>query len=67
MNDETKRIDEVALEEEIPVKRSGRKPKNALAAQETTATKAQSDNEERENIDYDYLLKVLDDAKRKIL
>ena len=66
MNDETKRIDETALEEERPVKRRGRKPKNALAAEETTATKAQSENKERANIDYDYLLKVLDDAKRKI-
>ena len=66
MNDETKSIDEVTLEEERPVKRRGRKPKNALAAEETTATKAQSGDEERENIDYDYLLKVLDDAKRKI-
>ena len=66
MNDETKRIDETALEEERPMKRRGRKPKNALAAEETTATKAQSGDEERENIDYDYLLKVLDDAKRKI-
>ena len=37
-----------------------------MAAEETTATKAQSGDEERENIDYDYLLKVLDDAKRKI-
>ena len=37
MNDETKSIDETALEEERPVKRRGRKPKNAMAAEETTA------------------------------